>query len=274
MITKQDLFDFLKKKQVKEPFSEREFSCTRDGLTIRGTEYRPAGDHLPVAIVSHGFMANQDTVKEYTKVLARMGYAAYCYDFCGGSAPGTGLSDGASTDMSVLSEVKDLEAVIAYARSLPYTSDTLLLMGCSQGGFVSALTAAKPEHKVDKLVLFYPALCIPDDAKAGRMMFAKFDPNDIPEVINCGPMVLGRCYASDVIHMDPYKEISPYSGSVLIVHGTDDKIVDITYARNAEKAYDASTPGRTKLVIIEDGAHGFLPVHDAIAIDTLKNFAE
>lgn len=267
-------FPKIPKPALLPGITESTFECVRDGLTIRGTHYRPTGENLPVAIVSHGFMGCQALSWNYTLALASVGYAAFCFDFCGGSAPGTGLSDGASTDMSVLTEVKDLEAVIAYARSLPYTSDTLLLMGCSQGGFVSALTAAKPEHKVDKLVLFYPALCIPDDAKAGRMMFAKFDPNDIPEVINCGPMVLGRCYASDVIHMDPYKEISPYSGSVLIVHGTDDKIVDITYARNAEKAYDASTPGRTKLVIIEDGAHGFLPVHDAIAIDTLKNFAE
>lgn len=36
--------------------------------------------------------------------------------------------------MSVLTEVQDLEAVIAYVRSLPYTGCELLLMGCSQGG--------------------------------------------------------------------------------------------------------------------------------------------
>ena len=31
--------------------------------------------------------------------------------------------------MTVLTEVQDLEAVIRYAQSLPYTGDTLLLMG-------------------------------------------------------------------------------------------------------------------------------------------------
>lgn len=35
------------------------FSCQRDGLTLCGTEYRPEGDNLPIAIVCHGFMANQ-----------------------------------------------------------------------------------------------------------------------------------------------------------------------------------------------------------------------
>ena len=69
------LLNCLKKSRVSEPFTERVFECKRDGLTIRGTEYRPAGDTLPVAIVSHGFMAFQDTVRQYAKALARLGAA-------------------------------------------------------------------------------------------------------------------------------------------------------------------------------------------------------
>ena len=57
----------------------------RDGLTIRGYEYRPQGEQLPIAIVSYGFMANLMTVKHYAKSLASMGYAAFCFDFNGGS---------------------------------------------------------------------------------------------------------------------------------------------------------------------------------------------
>lgn len=114
--------------------------------------------------------------------------------------------------MSVLTEVQDLEAVIRYAQSLPYTGDTLLLMGCSQGGMVSALTAAKHPDAVDRLVLFYPAFCIPDDARAGHMMMAHFDPQNLPEKIHCGPMPLGRCYPESVMHMDVFREITPYTG--------------------------------------------------------------
>ena len=44
-----------------------------------------------------------------------------------------------TTEMSVLTETKDLKAVIEYVRNLSYTdSEKILLMGCSQGGFVSA----------------------------------------------------------------------------------------------------------------------------------------
>ena len=72
-----------------------------------------------------------------------------------------GQSDGKTTDMSVLTEVSDLCTVIEYAKGLEYTDSTnILLMGCSQGGFVSALTAAKLRDEIRKLVLFYPAFCI------------------------------------------------------------------------------------------------------------------
>jgi len=262
------MMDFLKKTKAQEPFTETTFECKRGDLTIRGTEYRPEGENLPVAIVSHGFMAWQDTVRQYTKELAQMGYCAYCFDFCGGSVMKKSKSDGATTDMSVLTEMQDLEAVIEYVQSLPHNSKELVLMGCSQGGFASALVAAKHPGLVNKLVLFYPALCIPDDARAGKMMFARFDPMNIPERINCGPMKLGRCYVADVINMDPYEEIKHYHGPVLIVHGTKDNIVNLGYSRKAQRSYP-----NAKLHIIEGGAHGFSKKHDTIAIAHLRRFA-
>ena len=137
------MFKRFQSKQRAVGITESEFSCKRDGLLIRGTEYRPAGDNLPAAIVSHGFMANQDTVRHYALHLAKQGYAAYCFDFNGGSVMGS-RSEGRTTDMSVLTEVEDLEAVIDYVTQLPCVGGAgTLLMGCSQGGFVSALTAAR-----------------------------------------------------------------------------------------------------------------------------------
>lgn len=271
--------NFGKRKQNKNSIQISTFECKRENLTIRGTEYRPAGETLPIAIVSHGFMATQGTVIQYAKALADLGYAAFCFDFCGGCVV-NGKSDGKTTEMSVLTEVRDLEAVISYTRSLTYTdSDSLLLMGCSQGGFVSALTAANPVNKVNKIVLFFPAFCIPDDARAGQMMFAKFDPYNIPEEFSCGPMKLGRCYPADVISLDPFKEIKSFNGHVLIVHGTNDIIVSVDYAKRAKEAYLETIPGgmseqeRVRLEIIPKGDHGFSKKHDLIAIGFLKDFA-
>ncbi len=149
-------------------------------------------------------------------------------------------------------------------------------MGCSQGGFVSALTAAKRKEQVSQLVLFYPALCIPDDARAGKMMFARFDPHNVPERFNCGPMRLGRCYVTDVLDMDPFAEITPYPGPVLIVHGTDDSIVHPDYSQRAFEAYSKRcAPGASVcLEMIEGGAHGFSRKHDVLALEKLDSFLQ
>ena len=42
---------------------KHKFSCERGGLTIRGNLFQPEGENLPIAILSHGFMANQYTMK-------------------------------------------------------------------------------------------------------------------------------------------------------------------------------------------------------------------
>ncbi len=269
----------FKKPVLSDGITESTFECKRDGLTICGTIYRPKGDHLPIAIVCHGFMAWQDSVKHYAAFLAEMGYAAFTFDFCGGSAM-CGKSDGKTTEMSVLTETKDLEAVIEYVRNLSYTdSEKILLMGCSQGGFVSALVAAKNNFPIEKLVLFYPALCIPDDARAGKMMIAKFDSQNVPDTFRCGLMKLGRCYAMDVMQMDAFAEIKNYAGRVCIVHGTKDKIVDVSYANRAAEAYKSTMPigmqesKRVQLHFIDGGGHMFSKKHDVIAMKLLKEFA-
>lgn len=248
------------------------FSCQRDGLTLCGTEYRPEGDNLPIAIVCHGFMANQRTVQHYARLCASLGYAAYCFDFSGGCVM-LGKSDGKTTDMSVLTEGRDLKAVIDYVRGLSYTNaEDVTLMGCSQGGFVSALVAAELKQQVKNLVLFYPALCIPDDARAGKMMFARFDPKNLPDVIRCGPMKLGKCYAADVLDMDPFEAIREYTGDVLIVHGTADKIVHTRYAKQAYETYLSRETGSVRLRLIDGGGHMFSKKHDVLAMDELSRF--
>ena len=254
------------------------FSCERDGLVIRGEQWRPQGLLPPVAIVSHGFMANLTTVRHYAHHLAELGFAAFCFDFNGGSALRS-QSDGATTDMSVLTEVDDLLAVVSFTQELTHVdASRMLLMGCSQGGFVSALVAAQLKEQVGGLALFYPAFCIPDDARAGKMMFARFDPADVPGTFRCGPMRLGRRYVTDVQAMDPFAEIAPYPGHVLIVQGTKDRVVDPSYATRARDSYAARTASRwpdasVELYMIEDGAHGFSRRHDRQAIAILDGFA-
>ena len=261
-------------EEISDLFSvEREgFSCERDGLTIKGTVFLPKGKtDCPIAVISHGFMANQMFSQIHAQNLAKMGYAAFCFDFCGGTLVGS--SDGDSTDMSVLTEAEDLKAVIEFAKEQSYTDENeLVLLGCSQGGFVSAIVAAEMKEEVDALILLYPALCIPDDARSGEMMFAKFDPQNVPETFWCGPMKLGSQYVTDVIEMDPYEIINQYTGKVLIIHGNQDETVDISYALRAVETY-SQAGADVEMKIIDEGGHMFFrPIHAYKALGYIREY--
>ena len=251
---------------------EYPFQCLRDGLTIRGVCCRPAADQkFPVAVVSHGFRSCYPEVLRYARQLARWGYAAYCFDFNGGGS--RCISDGKSTGMTVLTEAADLEAVIRYAQAQPESDpDHLILMGCSQGGFVSAMVAARLGERVEKLILYYPAFCIPDDARAGKMMCYTFDPADVPAVLEDPILSIGRDYVLTAREMDAFETIAPYRGPVLLVHGTADALVSPAYSRRAAAAYEASAPGRCQLVWVEDGTHGFDDRMDQQALAATRAF--
>ncbi len=242
------------------------FSCERNGLVISGLAYLPEEDHLPIAIVSHGFMSNYSTTKGYAEWLSGHGYAAFCFDFNGGGP--MCKSDKDTTRMSVETEYEDLLAVINYAKGLERTDEArVTLMGCSQGGYVSAMTAARHPDEVEKLILFYPALCIPDDARSGSMLMAKFDPDNIPDLIHCGPMKLGRCYPEAVLNVHFEEMIAPYEGPVLIVHGTQDDIVNPEYAKKAAQIYR-----NARLHLIEGAGHGFSGMKDEEALSCVEAF--
>lgn len=228
------------------------FSIYSHGNTLRGVIIKPKHAQLPckTAIISHGFASNMAITSPYAKTLVKAGYVAVLYDFC---MSGSGVSSGNSTGMSVLTEKANLNDLLYYVRRLPFVDEKhIVLAGCSQGGLVSALCAAECNKYVKALLLYYPALCIPDDARRGHMITARFDPERIPETLYAISVKLGRKYADDAASLDPYKEICAYDKPVLIVHGIEDTLVSIAYSRKAADRYE-----NCKLVEVH-GDHGFI----------------
>lgn len=233
------------------PITKTRFEIDSQGCKLRGFLLRPqAAGRLPAVIVSHGFASCTRDTKKYAIVFAEEGYAAVCFDFC---MSGSGKSTGSSLGMSVLTEKADLLNVLDYIKTLDFIDPgRVTLAGCSQGGFVSALAAAECEQEIEQLIMYYPALCIPDDARRGQMINAKFDPAHVPKQFWVGPVRLGATYALDAQGLDPYREICGFSKPVLIVHGTEDKLVDISYSRRAAQGYP-----NCRLVEVK-GDHGFI----------------
>ena len=236
------------------------FTCQREGLTIKGMQYMPQnteGCKNPAMIISHGFTGNYTSMEYYCKEFCKEGYVTFCFNFCGGGRihedPEV-KSDGDSRDMNITSEVKDLCAVIEYVKALPFVDEKqIVLMGASQGGFVSGLTAAKYGDGIQKLIMLYPALCIPDHARRGWLGGARYDPKNVPEEIDCGKTVISRKFHEDVCHMDPFLELSGYQGQVLIIHGTEDTTVDVSYSMRAKERYEKD---QCALQVVRGMTHG------------------
>lgn len=233
-------------------YKKEKFECRRGALRIQGYLLKPErSGRMPAVIISHGFASNTRDTRKYAKRFVKMGYVTVYYDFCGS---GRSKSDGESTDMSVLTEKEDLSAVLDKLLSYSFVDNSnIILAGCSQGGLVSALLSAERKADVSKLIQYYPALCIPDDARRGKMLGSKFDPVNVPQTFRALFIKLGARYVTDAQKLDPFKEICGYTGPVLICHGTADKIVSLSYAQRAEREYP-----NARLVVINGGDHGFI----------------
>lgn len=240
---------------------EKPFYCKRDHLTISGMQYFPdyfdeSGKYGAV-IVSHGFTGDYTCMANECNEFAKMGYVVFSFSFCGGgvTAEGVGVkSEGKTTDMSISTEVADLLAVKAFAASCPFVDmDNLILAGVSQGGFVSGMAAAKCGNAIKKLIMIYPALCIPDHARRGCLGGGCYDPENVPETIDCGVTVLGKTFHEEAARMEPYLELSAYQGPVLILQGLADEIVNYSYAIRAKESY---RKGQCRLQLIRNLGHG------------------
>ena len=253
------------------------FTCKREGLLIRGAQYYPADfeeeKSYPAVIISHGFTGIYTDVDDFCRDFAQMGYVAFCFSFCGGSrfdADDSVKSEGKTTDMTIGTEVADLLAVKEYVQSLPFTdNNNLVLLGFSQGGFVSGLAAAKCGNEIGKLIMVFPALCIPDHARRGCLGGASYDVQRVPEIIDCGNITLGKKFHDTVVGMDPYLELSAYKGPVLILQGMEDKIVDYSYAVRAQANYEK---GQCNLQLIQQMGHGYDEQQQKSIVASMRQF--
>lgn len=215
---------------------------------IYGLQATPPGaaGQLPVAIIAHGFNGTHASGCNYFDTLCARGYRCYAFDFPCGSVHSR--SDANTLEMSVADEVGDLEAVARYFRAQAATdSSEIVVIGESQGGLVAALAAARCPQLFSRVVLVYPALCIPDDWN-GR--YAR--ESDIPDTTRIWNVPIGRRFFRELRGMDVYGQIGRYAGPVLIVHGDKDPVVPLGYSRRAVEVYP-----RAELHVISGGGHGF-----------------
>lgn len=131
----------------------------------------------------------------------------------------SGCSD--NHDTSALLEMQDSDtinkAVIRMMQEQPFVDEeNIFLMGTSQGGAVSAITAAANKEEIKGAILLYPAFVLVDNTKE---RFKSVE--DIPDTYYLMWMTVGRAYAEKLLDYDIYEAISAYDKDVLLIHGDD-----------------------------------------------------
>lgn len=234
----------------------------KKGKGIYGVISNPntTGKH-GIAIISHGFNGTHHFSKDYFKTLNDLGYAVYTFDYPYGSIHSQ--SDNNTMNMSISGQKNTLKEIVSFfQKQKDIDKSKIVLCGESQGGLVSALAAAELKKQISGLVLIYPALCIPDDWNS---RYPRVE--DIPEVSEIWGVKLGKKFMMDIRPMKPYETIGDYKGPVLIVHGTDDKVVPLDYSKRAVDTYSNAT-----LKIINKAGHGFNPMERNLSNQYVKEF--
>ena len=251
----------LKAKNFIDFSNTRSLWIMNGDRQIYGVLNRPvtAEGRMPIAIVSHGFNGTHHFAQDYFGPLAEMGWMTYAFDFPCGSV--NSRSDSNTMNMSILDEQSDLRAIVNYFRSQPYVDpDRIMLIGESQGGLVSALTAAQMNKEVSELVLIYPAFCIPDNWNSRYPTLA-----DIPDTTRLWNVPMGRRFFEELHGMDAFRTMKKFQKPVLIIQGDADQVVLMDDSRRAAKTYK-----NARLHVIPGAGHGFKPKERQEAIEQIK----
>jgi len=235
-------------------YTVKEYDFESNGKNLYARAFVPDVEgRVPLVIFSHGLGADARHEEEVQKTLAKAGIAVFSLEFAGGSSSSSPMSEGLTTEMSVLTEVQNLKDAIRIASGMEYADpQKIYLMGSSQGGLVSALTAEEFTN-IQGLFLFYPAFSLPDDI---RSSFPKLD--EVPETFNLLGTKIGKKYITDIYDMDVYANLDKLGIPVHIYHGKDDNIVPLTASKKALK-----TLPNARLTTLEDTGHALTPEQQA-----------
>ena len=274
----------------------KRFTVDNDGMKIQGIAYLPANSTAPnqvkkspAIIMSHGYLSNLHNFEYFATQFAMIGYNVFTFNFCCGSDETDTelMSDGTTTNLCIEGEISDLITVYNYVSTRDYVkNDEIILWGESQGAFISGLSAARLQEKISKLVMIFPAVCIPDHARRGTLGGANYDPKNPPELIYTERAMLSKVFVDDVKDMDAYSELAKYKGETLLIQGTCDSIVVPEYQYIVKKEFDltdnienenaqiTNSNHRLKLMMVRGMDHYTGGEHKEALKDSIRYFIE
>lgn len=220
-------FDF-----VCDGVKTKKVEVERDGLVLRGTLEVPAcvpETSVPMVLLLHGARGNRrsDLYDNVCRSLAARGYAMMRFDF-----DGHGDSDGEFDDSTVLTELADMDAIVAYAQSFPWV-ERLFVFGHSQGGCVASMYAGQNPDVFDGIVTVDAAVNIRDNCESGSL-----DGKASAAYVEAGKT------------LEIFETAANYDGPALVIHGLADTVALPEYSERLHESLENSS-----LYLIAGAAH-------------------
>lgn len=236
-----------------------EFKIRHHNREIWAKSYLPDTNQFSVVIISHGFNGSGSYFEHHAAEIAKSGFGAVVFDFCGGGV--NAKSSLRTEEMTIFTEKEDLYAVLDTVQSWKETKN-IFLFGESMGGFVTALASNDRADKIKAIALLYPAFCIPDD-------WSTRYPNisDIPKAYDIWSVPIGYEFIKTLHGFNPYDHLGAFDKNVLIMHGDSDTVVPLSYSERAVEIYE-----KARLEIFKDEGHGFSGSSTNIMLDMLIDF--
>ena len=242
-------------------YKKQEIMVQKGDASIYGIAYVPETDKkVPLVIFSHELGNDHTSGERYAERLAEAGYAAYIFDFCGGTVGGN-KSSGSNSEMSILTEAADLEAVLASAKTWDFADpDRIVLMGGSMGGLVTTVVGSGHQDEIAGMILMYPALSAKEDSGMEKYPTKEDVPDDVS--LFGGWIHVGKNYITDLWDVDFNQLLSSYKGPLLLLHGDRDSTVPLSWSEEARKIIPDC-----EFHVIKDGGHEFFgqPFEDAMS---------
>ena len=195
-------------------------------LTLRGMLHVPddVSGKIPVVVLFHGFSGTKVephfVFVKLSRHLEKAGIASVRFDF-----GGSGESDGEFRDMTLFTELGDANAILDYAKSLPFADPGRIgVVGLSMGGTIASVLAGDRGEDVAALCLWAPAGSMKDRILESRTEEEiKFFRSQ--GWLDMGGNVIGTGFLDSVFELDVFGRAARYKGSVLLIHGDDDRLV-------------------------------------------------
>lgn len=233
---------------TKWDYAQKEILISHDGITLYGKALIPDGaGPFPTVIYAHGAESDHRSDMTTLKSLAMSGITVYTFDFYGWTDRSTGPDGSAwfknsgqrNYEEQVLNQVKDLNAVIDYVKTLDFVDiENIYLLGSSMGGATVAAAAISHSEDIKGIILQYPAINLNVDAYTA----------------------------------DSQWNVNRYAGLVLILQGTKDVITPLPMAQELHDYYNTLFDGHSQLIIYEGQPHVFHGAYKVKAAEEIYRF--